>query len=243
MTFSLMSDSRAAGRSAPLEAALTSYAPVSPEQLSLVRDGLGAPHTYSPDSEICRGEGRGGDRRPLLVASGWAAIAATLEDGRRQIISLLIAGDVVEPLLDLQPGVSVVALTAVTTVDAGGFIALLRDRPPGELRPLTDAWVQMRQGNQARLLRQIVRLGRLSAYERTAELMVDLHSRQQRAGLADSQGMPLPLTQEMLADHLGLSVVHVNRILQQLRRDGLIVFRAGRIVLPDLPRLAQATRR
>lgn len=242
MTFSLLSDSRAVGRSAPLEAALTSYVALSSEHLALVRDGLGAPHSYTPEAEICRVEGKG-DRRPLLIANGWAAIAATLEDGRRQIISLLIAGDVVEPLLDLQPGVSVIALTSVVTVDASGFIALLRDRPPGELRPLTEAWVQMRQANQARLLRQIVRLGRLSAYERTAELMVDLHNRQRRSGLADQQGMPLPLTQEMLADHLGLSVVHVNRILQQLRRDGLIVFRAGRIVLPDLPRLAQATRR
>ncbi|HEY3951056.1 Crp/Fnr family transcriptional regulator [Phenylobacterium sp.] len=203
---------------------------------------MGAPRSYSADSEISRGESAG-DHRPILIASGWAAITATLEDGRRQIISLLIAGDILEPLLDLQPGLAVTALTTVVTVDSSGLVSTLRERLAGDLRPLAEAWARMRQAVQARLLRQVVRLGRLSAYERTAELMVDLHRRQRRSGLADEQSMPLPLTQEMLADHLGLSVVHVNRILQQLRREGLIVFRAGRIVLPDLPRLTQATRR
>ncbi|MBS0362700.1 MAG: helix-turn-helix domain-containing protein [Proteobacteria bacterium] len=221
---------------------MTSYAPLSLEQLALVRECLGAPHAYPADAEISRGENVG-DHRPVLIASGWAAVTATLEDGRRQIISLLIAGDILEPLLDRQPGLSVTTLTAVTTVDASGLVGMLRDRLASDMRPLAEAWARMRQAVQARLLRQIVRLGRLSAYERTAELMVDLHARQRRCGLADEHGMPLPLTQEMLADHLGLSVVHVNRILQQLRREGLIVFRAGRIVLPDLPKLAQATRR
>ena len=53
-------------------------------------------------------------------------------------------------------------------------------------------------------MRQIIRLGRLSAYERTADLFLELHRRLRRAGVADERAMPLPLTQEMLADHLGL---------------------------------------
>ncbi len=55
--------------------------------------------------------------------------------------------------------------------------------------------------------------------------------------------MPLPLTQEMISDILGLSVVHVNRVLQQLKREALIAYRAGRVVFPDLNRLARAAGR
>src|SRR3569623_1044103 len=142
MTVSALPDSRAAGRSAPFEAAMASYAPLSPEQLALVRECLGAPHAYPADAEIGRGESAK-DHRPILIASGWAAVTATLEDGRRQIISLLIAGDILEPLLDLQPGLSITTLTAVTTVDASGVVGLLRDRLASDMRPLAEAWARL----------------------------------------------------------------------------------------------------
>jgi CRP-like cAMP-binding protein len=68
----------------------------------------------------------------------------------------------------------------------------------------------------------IVRLGRLTAYERVAHLVLDIRDRLALVGLAAPDSFPPPLTQETLADVLGLSSVHVNRMLQQLRRDGLV---------------------
>jgi CRP-like cAMP-binding protein len=85
---------------------------------------------------------------------------------------------------------------------------------------------------------QVVRLGRRSALERLAHLIMEVHERLQRTGLADRATLPWPLTQEAMADVLGLSIVHVNRTLQQLRREGLITLRAGRAVIPDVERLA-----
>lgn len=87
--------------------------------------------------------------------------------------------------------------------------------------------------DEALLLAHVVRLGRQTAYERTAHLLLELHDRTTTAGLEQNGRFPMPLTQEALADALGLSIVHVNRTLQQLRRDRLIEVRSGEARLLD----------
>ena len=84
---------------------------------------------------------------------------------------------------------------------------------------------------------QVVRLGRQTACGRFAHLMLELHERLGRVGLADESGFAMPLTQEALADVLGFSVVHVNRTVQQLRRDRLLDVRNGTVVLMRRERL------
>jgi CRP-like cAMP-binding protein len=129
------------------------------------------------------------------------------------------------------------SLTAVRTRDLSRLVAAL-ESTDSEGSQVARAWRLCRHAAETRLVRHIVRLGRLPAYERVADLLVDLHERQRRAGLADARTMNLPLTQEALADHLGLSIVHVNRTLQQLRRDRMIDYHAGRVVMRDAERLA-----
>jgi CRP-like cAMP-binding protein len=91
---------------------------------------------------------------------------------------------------------------------------------------------------EARLLDSLVRLGRQTAYERVAHLLLELHRRLSVVGLAYDQRFSMPLTQEVLSDALGLSVVHVNRILQQLRREHLIELRSGGAILRAPAQLA-----
>jgi CRP-like cAMP-binding protein len=227
--------------STPLEAALASWGGLRDAHLLFLRRTLGPVQVHAADDLLI--EGPKGEAKPLLIASGWAAAVAHLEDGRRQIVSLFLPGDVIDPAPDLQDGVEPMAMTTVRTMEASTLTAALETEPNAALRPLSEAWAAARRAAQSRLVRHIVRLGRLSAYERTADLFLELHGRLRRAGVADDRGMPLPLTQEMLADHLGLSVVHMNRTLQQLRRDGLIASRGGQMVFPDRTRLAAATRR
>jgi CRP-like cAMP-binding protein len=85
----------------------------------------------------------------------------------------------------------------------------------------------------------VTRLGRLNAQERIGDLLLELNERLALAGLADPQGFAMPLTQEMLADALGLTPVHVNRMLQLARREGDIEWRPGRVTLTDVAALAQ----
>jgi CRP-like cAMP-binding protein len=72
------------------------------------------------------------------------------------------------------------------------------------------------------LQNQLVRVGRQTAYERTAHLLLELYHRLKAVSFTQGNGYVLPLTQEMMADALGLSVVHTNRTLQHLRRDKMI---------------------
>jgi CRP-like cAMP-binding protein len=85
----------------------------------------------------------------------------------------------------------------------------------------------------------IVSIGRQSAREQAAHLLCELFIRLQAVGLTEGHSFKLPLTQAELGDTLGLSTVHVNRILQELRAEGLITWRGDTVVLEDWPRLQE----
>jgi hypothetical protein len=122
----------------------------------------------------------------------------------------------------------VVAATAVETIDAGPVIDALRD---GRARGLALALAAAARIDDVLMLEQMIRLGSLTAYERVAHLLLELQHRLEIVGQGDAQRFPLPLTQEMLGELLGISIVHINRILKQLRREGLIELRSGVAVL------------
>lgn len=217
-----------------LEQTLCSRAPLSAAELSLVRNAVVSSRLHAANAQI--EDTPPGTRR--AVVSGWVGRINQFPDGRRQILSLCLPGEVLDarPVAGLQLGHF--ALTPTQIVDVTGVMAACRGETPDFA--LAIAWRELEDEPRQREARQIVRLGRLSAYERTASLLLELHERQRRSGQADASSMPMPLTQEMLSDILALSVVHVNRILQQLRHDGLIVYRASRVVFCDLPALRTA---
>jgi CRP-like cAMP-binding protein len=217
---------------------LQALAPLSEEEIGLVLGISGRPESYTPGQEIVA---QGGPiRRARLITEGWACRHRTLADGRRQIIGFLLPGDLIG--VRRQPGpldlCATVALTRVQCLDATS----LRDpvmRDLGRCPGLASALRRAERLEEAQLLDHVTRLGRQTAYERVAHLLLELHGRLTTAGLATGPSFPMPLTQETLADALGLSVVHVNRILQQLRREKLVELRAGRAVLLHPELLAQ----
>lgn len=175
--------------------------------------------------------------RLRILLSGWAARARLLPDGRRQIVRVLIPGDLCGVSRRNTPSTaSTIALTRARTADQGPITRF----------DLHDAW-QTRidaiicdtlAAEQKALLTHIVRLGRMTGYERTSHFLLELYERLTRANLAQGRFLPLPLTQEMLADALGLSAVHVNRTLQQLRDEGHVAYGRGRFAITDPARLA-----
>jgi CRP-like cAMP-binding protein len=169
-------------------------------------------------------------RRPRFVVSGWACRQRVLPDGRRQIFGFALPGDGLGICAKPAPPAlcSVVALTALETVDAEPVTEAAQDgHSPALARALGAAEIL----EETLLLDHMVRLGRQTAYERVAHFLLELQTRLEIAGLGDMQRFPLPLTQEILADALGLSIVHVNRTLQQLRRERLIELRSGVAIL------------
>lgn len=213
-----------------------SLAALSPEETALVERLAATREEQRVGAELLS-EGVA-VRAPRLIVSGWAVRQRLLPDGRRQIFSFLIPGDGIGLCLRPHPlaMASTVALTRIETVDATAVRTAAADSAtyPG-LAQVIEAGSHL---DEARLLDNVVRLGRQTAYERVAHLLLELRERLTVAGLADDHRFPLPATQEVLADALGLSVVHINRILQQLRREKLIELNSGRVVLLNSDLLA-----
>lgn len=172
---------------------------------------------------------------PRVLVQGWACRMRMLPDGRRQMFDLVLPGDLIGSLLPpYRPAAAAsVALTPVETANAAPLAALLAG--PGEALPA--ALAALDRQSERLLLDQITRLGRQTAYERTAHLLIEIKCRLAAVGLACGNAFPLPLRQDTIADLLGLSVVHVNRTLQQMRRDRVLELRGGVAVLLQPGRL------
>ncbi len=176
-------------------------------------------------------EGR--DQGPArAIVSGWAARVRLLLDGRRQFVSFLLPGDLIGAGRQPDP---IAASTVIAITDVA--VALLPES--GSAPGLDQAYATSLALEEAYLVAQVTRLGRLNAQERIGDLLLELDERLALAGLAEGNGFAMPLTQEMLADALGLTPVHVNRMLQLARREGDIEWRPGRVTLTDTAALAQ----
>jgi CRP-like cAMP-binding protein len=157
----------------------------------------------------------------LIMRKGWAVRYKTLEDGRRQILNVLLPGDIfdLQVLVAAEADHSVMAVTDVSVFSV----------PPSAMRKmlvgsgaLTMAfwWTQVQE--EAFLREQIVRNGRQTARESVGSLLMELHRRAQIVDEATELGFKLPLTQTHIADALGLTPIHTNRILRRLVSDGYI---------------------
>jgi CRP-like cAMP-binding protein len=175
-------------------------------------------------------------RSVRLILQGWACRYKMLEDGRRQIMSFFLPGDICDPsvLILKRMDHSILALNRVS------YVALTQ----GEMDRLTVgrprvsrafAWVALVNASIQR--EWTVNLGRRSAIERLAHLFCELHVRLQLVGLVGRNGCELPVTQLEMADALGLTAVHVSRTLKELRARELLRLRGGRLEILDFDRL------
>jgi CRP-like cAMP-binding protein len=178
---------------------------------------------------------RSAGMKQAIILSGWACEMRILPDGRRQIFSFCLPGDPIEihPMSNLGAR-GLVALTRLELVDAQSVaVANLEAR-----EAVMGAIAEARQRKEDRLFDHMVRIGRLTARERVLHLLIELYDRLDAVGLVRNDGFRLPLTQEVVADALGLSIVHINRTLQQLRQDGSIGLKGGSVTLNNIGRLA-----
>ena len=191
-----------------------------------------------PPQSVLFGDGDGAGKL-VFILSGWACRCRLLPDGRRQIFSLLLPGDAVgqHPRPRRLWAAETIALTKLCIVEASSLMEQPCDAEvAARMLGVLNIGAEL---EEAMLLDQVVRLGRQTALERLAHLLLELQFRLSIAGIGDGRHFPLPLTQEALGDVLGLSIVHVNRTLQQLRREGLIELASGWITLLRPDRLAE----
>lgn len=210
------------------------FASLSEAELRLLR-GLSGTRRHSSQEDLCAA---GLPAPPRLIVAGWACRCRLLAGRRRQILGILLPGDFVGRMLlpDLPSPCAVAALTELRTVSA---------------QPLADASATSTHAGLARalhlmaylddmlLFNHVMRLGQQRARERVAHLMLELHERLGWVGLVRDDRFAMPLTLPVLGDALGLSVVHVNRTLQQLCADGLLDVSDGVVALLKPERLKE----
>lgn len=201
-----------------------------------IREAMGPPVSFHEGETLVRtGEESG---TVYLLESGWVARTRLIEDGRRQVSVVFLPGDLI------------------------GLKSMLVERQPDTIECLTHAraraidhkrlldWVAQDHAVSVRVMFQfaederrlhnwLAALGQGDASERIAALLMNLRGRLHQAGLTRRDGFPMPLTQQELADHLGLTVVHVNRVLRRLRESGVVTVHGGTVTVDDIARLSQ----
>jgi CRP-like cAMP-binding protein len=156
-----------------------------------------------------------------IILTGMAARSKTLESGSRQIMALLVPGDVCDlevfVLAAMDHDIVALAETTCTVIPAKIIEGLLT-----ESTTLTKALWWSTMTDSAVLREWIVNHGSRDSLERLAHLMCELLIRYRIVGEAVDDSFPFLLTQEELADATGMTPVHLNRMIRQLRGDGLI---------------------
>jgi CRP-like cAMP-binding protein len=174
-----------------------------------------------------------------LMVDGWACRYKTLPDGRRQVVAFFVPGDFcdlnVYVLKEMDHSIGAITRLSVADISREDMDNLTSNYPR-----ITQAlwWEELVTNSIQR--EWTLNIGQRTAYERIAHLIAEMFLRLKSVKLTQGDSCDFPITQTDIADATGLTAVHVNRTLQELRRDGLIILERKRLQIPDLRRLMDA---
>jgi CRP-like cAMP-binding protein len=197
---------------------------------------------FGPVSQIERGgviRGQGEDvEHVYLLVKGWVTSSILLPEGERQIIRVHLAGDLLGvPSLALETSAD--TLTAVTGAEVRPVATRDYFRLYSEAPRVAAALFLKAQQERVALMDRLTAVGRTSSGRRLASLLVNLYDRlvPLQPGLDDY--FHLPLTQVDLADMLGITPIHMNRVIKMLKATGLIDFSGSKVRLNDVAKLRE----
>lgn len=210
---------------------LHAFLPLSHHELKALADIQSTPHLVKRGKQLTQ-EGQTG-HKAFVLQSGWACSFKDLLNGSRQVISFPIAGDCVGLrsvlLKTADHSFSTLTDVVVSAVEGEHMLKCVSDFPRLGAALL---WVASR--DEAMVVEHLVSIGRRTAIERTAHLFMEFAERLSLVGLATEAEFKCPLSQFVLADALGLTAIHVNRVLRQLREGKLVTVRKGSVHIHDL---------
>lgn len=173
-----------------------------------------------------------------LLVEGWAYRYKLLPDGGRQILAYLIPGDLCDfqvfLLAEMDHSIGLLSEATIALIEPDEMHTLLTERP---IIARALHWASM--VDEAISREWLVNVARRDAYDRVAHLLCEMWYRMDAVGLVDHDRLSLPLTQAELGDTVGLTPVSVNRVLQRLRREGVITLRDRQLTILDVGRLKQ----
>ncbi|MER9265781.1 Crp/Fnr family transcriptional regulator [Mesorhizobium sp. M0195] len=190
---------------------------------------------YKPHSVICRQDDDNSEI--FIVKSGWAILYQGLLDGERQIIDTPLRGDIVGfrgadgPRLASLAAITELAVYEISSKEL--VEAILSDGRLGKKIAYSLARLN------AILAEHLMNTGRRNAMRRTAHFLLELEERLSMVGLSAHGRYDCPLTQNELADILGMTTVHVNRTLRELRKADLVSFKSGHVEVINRKKLVE----
>lgn len=215
---------------------LQNYVPLSDEEMRLLVIASDAPRKVAAHRDLIRE----GDRPDLVfvVLDGWAYRYKILPDGSRQIIAFMMPGDFCDPhigsLEEMDHSVGTLTQCQIATIAREKMETLIVATPG-----LTHAFWRAQLIDEGVLRAWIVSMGRRSAVQRIAHLMLELYVRMRNIGLTTDETCHMPLTQTVLADALGLTAVHTNRVLRELRERDVMKLGSSKLSIIDIVELAR----
>ena len=174
----------------------------------------------------------------FVMVEGWGCRYKLVPDGGRQIVAFLMPGD----FCDMHAGILREMDHSIGTLTPALVCTISRER----MEELTEKHPRIAQAfwwtqlvDEGVLRAWIVSMGRRDAIQRISHLVCELYMRMHSIGIAEHERCAMPLTQIVLADALGLTPIHVNRVLRTLREDNVMDFHGGELIVHDPVRLAQ----
>ncbi len=207
---------------------------LTPDEAQVLESSMGAIRTFGAREELARHGVR--IDRSLFLIDGFVCRYMDGLDGSRQLVAVHVPGDFVDlhgyPMRQLDHDVETLTACTVATYPHGSVERMVIDHPNlGRLlwfSTLLDAAMHREW---------IFRLGRLDAMGRVAHFFAEIRRRLEMVGLAEGERFALPMQQADLASACGITVVHTNRVLRQLREKGIVLFANGEVTVLDLAAL------
>jgi CRP-like cAMP-binding protein len=218
----------------PFVTRLSSVIPLTPDQSRIVSAMQGPPRRMPARTQLVRV----GDSltTTYVIQEGWAFAFTLLANGERQVVGFLLPGDIValgcSAGANSELGVETITDTVATEIS------------PASVSDAANAWpgvFSLFLRHQSTVLLGLVGhltdIGRRDARARIAQLLLKLERRLAPIGHTQHDGYDCPISQPLIADALGLTSIHVNRVLRTLREDGVATLRNNRVTIHDRVRL------
>jgi CRP-like cAMP-binding protein len=215
---------------------LNNFMRLSPAEIGCLFEIQAKPEKIEAQTDIVH-EGQTG-HRAYILQRGWAYSYKLLPNGGRQVVTFSVPGDFMG-LRSVLLRTSDHSFASISDVEVSAIAVPRMIRVFNEFPRLGAAMLWAVSRDEAVTVEHLVGIGRRSAIERLAHFFLELGQRLQLVGLASETEFECPLNQYLLADSLGLTAIHVNRVLRQLRERGLITLKEQYVVIKNLKGLVK----
>ena len=215
---------------------LSGMCSLSTGEIAAIKAATARTRTYRAKQDLIR---EGDEPGPVfIILEGWACRYKILPGGTRQIMAFLMPGDACDlhmnMLTAMDHGIQAVTSAQVATISRVEMDRMMLDHPA-----IGRAMYIAQLIDEGTMRAWIVSMGRRSSIERVAHLICELYLRMRNIGRSPGGNFALPLSQIVLADALGMTPVHINRVLRELREAGAMALKRGNLEIIDPVKLVQ----